>query len=110
MKPISKATLLSFSTKRKTSTSKYDDPFFSKPEWLELRYRVLVKYGRRCMACGESEGEMHVDHIKPRRQYPHLALVFSNLQVLCRDCNLGKGHWDSTDWRPQEQDDAVETE
>lgn len=24
----------------------------------------------------------------------------SNLQVLCADCNLGKGAWDATDWRP----------
>ncbi len=42
---------------------------------------------------------MHVDHIKPRRKYPELALSRSNLQVLCNLCNHGKGNWDETDWR-----------
>jgi 5-methylcytosine-specific restriction endonuclease McrA len=43
-------------------------------------------------ATPEHESVMHVDHIKPRRKYPHLALVFDNLQVLCHDCNHGKGN------------------
>lgn len=41
-------------------------------------------------------------HIQPRKTHPHLALVLSNLQVLCHDCNHGKGNWDTTDWRPRE--------
>jgi hypothetical protein len=28
-----------------------------------------------------------------------LALKIDNLQVLCADCNCGKGNCDSTDWR-----------
>jgi 5-methylcytosine-specific restriction endonuclease McrA len=41
----------------------------------------------------------HVDHIKPRKTHPHLALDFDNLQILCEDDNHGKANWDSTDWR-----------
>lgn len=42
---------------------------------------------------------MHVDHIKPRSKYPHLAYDVNNLQVLCQDCNFGKSNHDETDWR-----------
>lgn len=42
---------------------------------------------------------MHVDHIKPRSKYPELELEFTNLQILCADCNLGKRNHDSIDWR-----------
>jgi 5-methylcytosine-specific restriction endonuclease McrA len=31
-----------------------------------------------------------VDHIKPRSKYPALALVLSNLRVLCRRCNSSR--------------------
>jgi 5-methylcytosine-specific restriction endonuclease McrA len=37
--------------------------------------------------------------IKPRKTHPHLALSVSNCQILCSDCNKGKGNWDDTDWR-----------
>lgn len=73
--------------------------FYRTPEWRSLRYQVLRKYGRRCMCCGSTEGQMQVDHIKPRSKFPHLQLNLSNLQVLCRPCNMGKGAWDQTDWR-----------
>ena len=44
---------------------------------------------------------MNVDHIKPRKKFPELALVEDNLQVLCGACNHGKGNWDQTNWRPK---------
>lgn len=55
------------------------------------------------MACGQKKGFIHVDHIKPRSIFPSLELDISNLQILCEACNLGKGAWDQTDWRPKEQ-------
>ena len=76
--------------------------FLQAREWKELRYRALVKYGGRCMACGRTAKDgvvINVDHIKPRKTHPHLALELSNLQILDSDCNTGKGNWDSTDWR-----------
>ena len=74
--------------------------FYRCREWLELRYNVLVKYGRKCLACGNA-GIMHVDHILPRSLHPQLELQFDNLQVLCENCNIGKSNKDSTDWRNQ---------
>lgn len=79
--------------------------FLESYEWRSLRMEVLAKYGPVCMCCGATreDGEkMHVDHIKPRRKRPDLALIFDNLQVLCGTCNHGKGNWDETDWRPIE--------
>jgi 5-methylcytosine-specific restriction endonuclease McrA len=49
---------------------------------------------RRCRRCKlqiQDPNELTVDHIKPRSKYPGLALVLSNLQVLCRRCNSSKG-------------------
>ena len=78
------------------------DKFYDSRDWLELRYDVLRKYGRRCMCCGATPKDgisIHVYHIKPRAKYPNLALDFNNLQVLCELCNKGKRHRDNTDFR-----------
>lgn len=67
--------------------------FYRSDEWRRLRYRVLRKFGFKCMACGRDANDgvkIHVDHIKPRSVKPWLELEESNLQVLCEDCNLGK--------------------
>lgn len=78
------------------------DEFLQSYEWRKLRMVALTKYGARCQCCGASPANgavMNVDHIKPRRIYPELALDIENLQVLCGECNHGKGNWDMTDWR-----------
>ena len=78
------------------------DAFFESEAWLRLRYQAIKANGGRCQACGErpsQDNPIQVDHIKARSRYPELALVLSNLQVLCKRCNHGKGAWDSTDWR-----------
>ena len=74
--------------------------FFASREWLGARYEALLKHGRDCMCCGVLAQPAHVDHIKPRSKYPELALDVNNLQILCRECNLGKSNTDETDWRP----------
>ncbi len=76
--------------------------FYDSDEWRRLRYRVLKANNGCCQCCGASSAngaQLHVDHVKPRSKFPELELEFTNLQVLCRDCNLGKGAWDQTDWR-----------
>lgn len=78
------------------------DSFYTSREWRRLRYRVLRKHGHRCMSCGLTPDQgvkIHVDHIKPRSLFPDLALEFSNLQVLCEVCNLGKSNEFSDDLR-----------
>lgn len=76
--------------------------FLSSFDWRRLRMEALKTYGARCQCCGASPSTgsvMHVDHIKPRKTHPDLALDINNLQILCEECNHGKGNWDSTDWR-----------
>lgn len=76
--------------------------FLSSFEWRSIRMIALKNQGSTCQCCGASPktgAVMHVDHIKPRKLYPHLALDIDNLQVLCDQCNHGKGNWDQTDWR-----------
>lgn len=87
--------------KKNKKVVKVDSCFYETREWQELRYRVLKKYSRKCMVCFRTNLELHVDHIKPISRYPELALDEANLQVLCRDCNLGKGNKDEIDWRPK---------
>lgn len=78
-----------------------EDDFYRSQAWRELRLQVLAKYGNRCHLCGATKAEtsLHVDHIKPRSKYPHLELEFDNLQVLCRDCNMGKSNKYEDDFR-----------
>jgi 5-methylcytosine-specific restriction endonuclease McrA len=50
--------------------------FLESAAWKRLRYRVLIRDGRRCCCCGatpETGAVMNVDHIKPRRTHPELA-------------------------------------
>ncbi|MCA1839692.1 MAG: HNH endonuclease [Actinobacteria bacterium] len=72
--------------------------------WRKLRLTILLREGRRCGACGarpnsSNSVRLNVDHILPRKTHPELALDPDNLQVLCEDCNHGKGNWNATDFR-----------
>lgn len=78
--------------------------FYASDDWAKLRYQTLLRYGKKCMACGDTFGVMCADHIKPLRKYWHLRLDPENTQVLCKACNLGKGNRDETDWRPKVSD------
>jgi hypothetical protein len=79
------------------------DAFLLSFEWRRLRMVVIKKRGAKCECCGATPADgttvINVDHVKPRRLFPELALDESNLQVLCNACNHGKGNWDQTDWR-----------
>lgn len=84
---------------RRMSRQAGNSEFYASKAWQVLRYQALKEYGRKCALCGASETTLHVDHIKPRSKYPELELRLDNLQVLCADCNMGKGAWDESDWR-----------
>jgi hypothetical protein len=86
------------------------DAFLESYEWRRIRMHVLKLQGARCQCCGSTPADgvkMHVDHIKPRKLYPSLALDINNLQVLCEVCNHGKGNWDMTDWRGNAEDSGT---
>jgi hypothetical protein len=55
----------------------------------EQRERVFKRDGRVCQICQTDEGEMHIDHIIPRKAGGDHSL--DNLRVLCKSCNLRKG-------------------
>ena len=55
----------------------------------EQRDRIFKRDGRMCQLCGTDEGEMHIDHIIPRKVGGDHSL--DNLRVLCKSCNLRKG-------------------
>ena len=98
--------------RKKVTYKKQSEDFLSSWEWTTLRYKVLQKHGRRCMCCGASPDDRKtvicVDHIKPRHTHPHLSLEENNLQVLCHDCNKGKGAWDETDFRHEADEDEFQ--
>lgn len=82
--------------------------FYRSWEWRTLRMEVLKERGRRCECCGSSPTDVDmagkpvkicVDHIKSLSKHWHLRLEKTNLQILCDECNQGKGAWDETDWR-----------
>jgi hypothetical protein len=91
-----------FELKKSKYSRVISDSFLSSYDWRKLRMEALKKYGSKCQCCGATPATgavMNVDHIKPRKFFPELALSLSNLQVLCHECNHGKGNWDQTDWR-----------
>ena len=76
--------------------------FYRSWDWKRLSYDAKIKLGRKCMCCGNTPvggAVINTDHIKPIRKHWHLRLDLSNLQILCKDCNMGKGSRDETDWR-----------
>lgn len=79
--------------------------FYSSDAWRVVRYQALRRSRGVCECCGAGPAPgrpLHVDHIRPRSRWPNLALDLLNLQVLCADCNLGKGNTDEIDWRQPE--------
>lgn len=87
---------------RATDCPYEEDDFYNSQPWRELRYQVLSHYDNRCQKCGATKTDgavIQVDHIKPRSKYPELELEFDNLQVLCRDCNMGKSNKFEDDYR-----------
>lgn len=89
--------------------------FYNGWDWRTLRYSVLKERGRRCECCGATPSDTDlngnpvkiiVDHIKPISRYWHLRLDKTNLQILCDECNQGKGAWDETDWRAANDDEV----
>ena len=91
------------------------EAFYKSWEWRTVRMEVLKQQGAACKCCGARPGDrtvaggivrVVVDHIKPLSKFWSLRLDRANLQVLCDECNQGKGAWDQTDWREPANDDT----
>lgn len=100
LKRIGKTPQLNFNNRGPKKFSSRN--FYQSYAWRKLRYQTLNKYGRKCMCCGFTgpDRRLHIDHIKSIRKFWHLRLDPDNVQVLCEDCNHGKGSYDQTDFRP----------
>lgn len=71
------------------------DTFLTSKAWKDLRKQAIKKYGSTCVFCGAEQtkfNRVNIDHIKPRKYFPHLALDINNLQPLCAPCNKKKGN------------------
>lgn len=82
--------------------------FYASWEWRTLRMLTLSRYGRACQCCGATPRHRDLagnpvrlvcDHIKPLGTHWHLRLDAENIQVLCDDCNMGKGGRHIADYR-----------
>jgi 5-methylcytosine-specific restriction endonuclease McrA len=103
-KPPKHAAKLSTAVKERGPTRDKIAAFYASPEWKRLSYKAKLKYGRKCMCCGAGPDQgavINTDHVKPIRKHWRLRLDIDNLQVLCADCNIGKGSWDETDFRAE---------
>ena len=65
--------------------------------WQAVRHLALKRDRYYCQECGvvclgekKNKPPPQVDHIKPRKEFPELALVLSNLQTLCKPCHSKK--------------------
>jgi len=75
--------------------------FLRSPEWRALRRQAIARYGSTCVKCGRvgsKKSPINIDHIKPRKYYPELALDIDNLQPLCAPCNKRKGNNIEAPW------------
>lgn len=84
--------------------------FYKTQQWRTLRYHFLRDCDGRCVCCGASKDDgimMHVDHIIPRTVDWEKALDFTNLQLLCEDCNIGKSNIFTDDWRGKKKEGKV---
>ena len=71
------------------------DMFLISDAWRALRLEAIKKYGSACLKCGKAatrRSPINIDHVKPRKYFPELALDINNLQPLCARCNKRKGN------------------
>jgi len=80
------------SVKRET----WSQAFLKSEEWKSLRAEFMAESKQVCVRCGATEN-LQADHIKPKYKFKDLALVKSNLQVLCWPCNRAKSFHYSDD-------------
>ena len=85
-------------------STKKVDPFYLTKAWESVRKQALTRDGYRCAHCQvlclgkkRNKPSPHVDHIKPRKQHPELALDIANLRTLCHSCHSKVSAYDKQD-------------
>jgi hypothetical protein len=86
--------------KSKVSKKKREE-FYESRDWYILRAAAIEAHGRTCLACGQSAPDViiQVDHIRPISIFWANRFDLDNLQVLCKQCNIGKSNISIKDWR-----------
>ena len=66
-----------------------DRAFYKAARWRNFRADILLRRPicERCLAAGLSVAGEHVHHIKERKDFPELAFVEDNTEVLCAPCH-----------------------
>ncbi len=65
---------------------KADKRFYASAAWIRLRDYKL-QCDPLCQERDCREVASHVHHVKPRKQFPELALDLDNLKSLCQSCH-----------------------
>lgn len=89
--PENKARINKFLLKRKYSKKQIKKLY-------ELKYDLCYLFNGVCLSCG-SDKDLQLDHIKPVSKYPELTFEYSNLQILCKECNIKKSNTSIIDFR-----------
>lgn len=71
-------------------------------QYKEYKPHLKKEFGGRCVYCRKTDlhqdkGSFHVEHYKPKRQFPELINEYSNLFYACASCNRYKGNYWSDD-------------
>jgi len=67
--------------------------FHRNPAWPGLRLAAKRRDRWACVKCG-SKLRLEVDHVRPVKLRPDMALSLDNLQTLCRSCHVDKTRHD----------------
>lgn len=64
--------------------------FYRTKTWKQFRFYAFSKKEKVCCKCNSTK-DLQLDHIQPRSIYPEKAFTLENVQILCKECNFGKG-------------------
>ena len=80
--------ILSPVSKKSEQTEDFEDFEFSRRIPTIIKQKVWQRDNGKCVKCGSTD-DLHFDHIIPFSRGGS-SLTESNVQILCRSCNLGK--------------------
>lgn len=65
----------------------------SSSRYKKWRLAVLKRDNYTCTNCGDTDGLLHVDHIKQFAMFPELRLAMNNGRTLCVPCHKATDTW-----------------